>query len=168
MTIGFAAPADDGKSKNKASRKKSESKKEVKSLDLRRRKYLKARLDGRTKKAAALLAGFSEEMAANAAAKIETPLFRSIFAAKAAHLIPEEKLILRLAEGLDAVETKVTSFEGKITDFVDCIDFDQRRKYLELALSVTRRVESHTMQKGGPTVVVPIQIVTSIPRPERG
>jgi len=160
MTIGFLQT---GKKEQKSSRKNSE----IKSLDLRRRKYLKHRLDGKTKKAAAMLAGFSEESARNAAQVIETPLYRSLFAARAARVIPEEKLILRLAEGLDAVETKIVSHEGQITDFVDCIDFDQRRRYLELAMQVTRRVESVSV-KDKTQVVVPIQIVTSIPRPERG
>lgn len=157
--IGFGSD----KVKKKSGRKKSESI----GLSVRDRKYLKERLKGHNKKLAALLAGFPESMAENAAQKIETPRVKEEFTRLLNRVIPSEKLVIRLAEGLDATQMKYATFEGKITDFVEAVDFEQRRKYLELAASMSGRHEKYERQTNT-NITVPIQIVTSIPRPQRG
>jgi hypothetical protein len=158
MSIGFG----DGKVRKGRGKKKSEAV----GLSVRERKYLKERLKGHNKKLSALLAGYPESMANAAIAKIETPKVREEFQKLLNRVIPSEKLVIRLAEGLDATQTKFATMDGKITDFVEAVDFDQRRKYLELAASMSGRYERNEAKQ--PTVMIPIQIVTSIPRPQRG
>lgn len=48
---------------------------------------------------------------------------------------PLSKLALRIRQGVDATVTEFAKFEGKITDRVDCIDFEQRRRHVEMALN---------------------------------
>jgi phage terminase small subunit len=58
---------------------------------MRQRRYVKARLSGQTKKEAALVAGYSEPMAENAAAKIESKEVRRAFQVLARKAVPPEK-----------------------------------------------------------------------------
>lgn len=45
-----------------------------------------------------------------------------------------EKLAQRIAEGLDATEIKFFQHEGKVIQTVEVVDWEQRRKYIELAV----------------------------------
>src|SRR5262249_19648058 len=124
---------------------------------VKQRRYLQERLKGKNKKLAALIAGYSESTAENALHKIETPVLRERFSRLARVVLPEEKLVLRLAEGLDATITKVVTHEGEVTDYVECVDYDQRRKYIELVAEFAQYV----MPRGTQTNVglnVPITV----------
>jgi hypothetical protein len=114
-------------------RKKVGAKKQARALSGKQRKYLQQRIKGNSKTQAALLAGYSKSTALNATQKIETPALREHLMQLAHITIPEAKILARLAEGLDATGIKFATHEGEITDFVECVDFETRRKYLELA-----------------------------------
>jgi hypothetical protein len=51
--------------------------------------------------------------------------------------VPAEKIAMRIAEGLDATETRFATFEGKITDSKECIAYGERRQYAELAAKLS-------------------------------
>jgi hypothetical protein len=102
-------------------------------LKPRPRKYLEGILSGKTKKSAALAAGYSESTARNAAAVIERPLVRLALQEIVREVIPPEKIVQRLAEGLDAMDTVFARYKGKITDQLAVIAWDTRLHYIELA-----------------------------------
>jgi phage terminase small subunit len=110
-----------------AGRKKSES------IKPRERKYLKGLVNGKSKKDAALDAGYSMSMAENAAAKIEKPNVQRAFQEMIRKHIPDEKIVQRLKEGLDAEETKFFQHEGNVQEERNVISWGERRNYLELA-----------------------------------
>jgi hypothetical protein len=58
-------------------------------------------------------------------------LANGLNATKAA--IPAEKIAQRIAEGLDAIEVRTATFEGKITDEKEYISWSERGRYTELA-----------------------------------
>lgn len=105
---------------------------EVKPIDPKRRKYLENRAKGQSKMEAALNAGFSESMAENAKEKIENPIAEQL--AKAIQkLIPIEKVVQRINEGMDALETKIVQHQGIVTDFIDLVAWSERREYTAMA-----------------------------------
>ena len=119
-----------------------------------------------SKKAAALAAGFSEAMARNAKVKIED-VHREYFQRLADAAIPDELLIIKLREGLDATEVKTASYEGQITGMEEFVDFKTRHMYLETAAEWKGRVQRRGV--GGNTEVnIPITLVHSVPRPNHG
>jgi hypothetical protein len=81
----------------------------------------------------ALDAGYAESVARTAKEHIETPDVQKAFAALIQSVIPAEKIVARIAEGLDAMETKVFSFQGMIFDQTDMIAWSERREYAKLA-----------------------------------
>jgi phage terminase small subunit len=48
--------------------------------------------------------------------------------------IPVERIKQRLSEGIDAMETKFFAHEGKVVQSRDVVSWEERRKYLELAV----------------------------------
>jgi phage terminase small subunit len=102
-------------------------------LNPRQLRYLEGVLSGKTKKSAALAAGYSESTARNAAAVIERPLVRLALQEVVRDAIPPEKFVQRLVEGLDAMDTVVAKYKGKITDKLAVIAWDTRLRYIELA-----------------------------------
>jgi len=99
---------------------------------MRRKKYVAGRLSGKSKKASALAAGFSESMAENASAKIETGDVRRAFQQLARRAVPAEKIVERLQEGLDA--TWITrQGRGRKATRIEEPYFRERREYLMLA-----------------------------------
>ena len=114
-----------------AGKKKSEE--ILSKLKPRERKYLKARVGGKSKRAAALEAGYSVSMANAAGAKIEAGNVRDAFRALVRQEIPARHIVSRLKEGLDAMETKLFQKDGIVTDSRDLVEFSERRNYLELA-----------------------------------
>lgn len=101
-----------------------------KQLDMRKQKYVAGRLEGKSKKTSALEAGYSKSMADNAAAKIESLDVRRSFQELARKAVPTEKILTRLAEGLDATWVYQDNKRGKkIAEPY----FRERREYLILA-----------------------------------
>lgn len=99
--------------------------------------YTKGRIKGKSPRKAALDAGFSHSMADNARRKIERrPEIQealSAFAVKLRKKIPAAKVIQRIAEGLDAKETKFFQKDGKVIESRDVVAWSERRAYAELA-----------------------------------
>lgn len=130
--------------------------------------YAQALLKGKgrvSKRKAALSAGFPESMANNAKAKIED-VHREYFQRLADAVIPDELLITKLREGLDATEVKTANYEGKITGMEEFVDFKTRLAYLETAAEWKGRV-SRRGAAGNTEINMPITLVHSVPRPNR-
>ncbi len=106
---------------------------ELEKLPPKKAAYVRGRIDGKSKKQAALDAGFSETMAEHAADKIETKDVREIFARFIREMIPPEVVAKAIAEGLVATETKFFSHEGVVQDQREVPDWSERRQYAELA-----------------------------------
>lgn len=102
-------------------------------LSLRHRIYLEKRAEGKTKFQSALDAGYAESVARTAKQHIETPDVQKAFAALIQAVIPAEKIVARIVEGLDAVETKLFSFQGMVFDEVNMVAWTERREYAKLA-----------------------------------
>jgi hypothetical protein len=109
---------------------------ELQGLDPRRAHYVENRLAGQTKKDAALGAGFPASVAEHPGAEIETPEVRRALQKAIRAAIPPEKIIQRLAEGLDAEQSQVLTLGGvnnMRTEVLKSPDFRERREYLKLA-----------------------------------
>jgi hypothetical protein len=91
--------------------------------------------DGKSARKAALDAGYSESSADHATTEI-LPAVKRAFGDVIREVIPVERLVQRLDEGLDAVEVKVAAFEGKITDQKAFADYGERRAYAELIVKL--------------------------------
>lgn len=102
-------------------------------LSPKKRRYVKELSKGKTKKDAAISAGYSETTAAVAKSHIETPEVREAFRELIQKAIPAEKIAQRIAEGLDAEETKFFQKDGFVQDQKNVIAWSERRAYAELA-----------------------------------
>jgi hypothetical protein len=98
-------------------------------LDPRRRKYVAGRLEGKGRVQAALDAGFTPSMAEKAATKIENKDVRRAFMELARQAVPTEKLMQRLAEGLDATKVRAIVRGKKVVDKFEVPDYRERREY---------------------------------------
>jgi hypothetical protein len=107
-------------------------------LTLRKRLYLDGLAQGKTKQQSALDAGYAESTAKTAKAHIETADVQGAFAELIQAVIPSEKIVARIAEGLDATETKLYAFQGMIFDREDLIAWTERREYAKLAAEFGR------------------------------
>lgn len=97
-------------------------------------------IDGLSKlqsqQAAALRAGYAPSVARHAGRILQGVNVRSAFQDIAQAWCDPEKVGQRIAEGLDAMESKFFQFEGGITDRADVISWSERRQYAELAARV--------------------------------
>jgi len=132
--------------------------KALESLSPRKQAYIQGRLDGKSKRQAALDAGFTQSMANHAATKIETRDVRAAFAALIRETVPPERIARAIADGLDAMETKFFAEKGVVKDQRDVISWTERRQYAELAAKFggyyapdKREVE----QPGGVILIIP-------------
>lgn len=96
-------------------------------LNQRQRMYVSGIAAGRTKKEAAIAAGCSESSANNAAAIIERAAVKKAFQGLIQQTIPVKKIIERLAEGLNAMETKCFVHEGGLIYGRPLVNFTERR-----------------------------------------
>jgi len=80
---------------------------------------------------AALDAGYSLAMANDAGRKI-LPRVADEFSAELEKAIPNALLVRRIAEGLNATETKFAQKNGQFTSTRKLIAWDTRRRYVEL------------------------------------
>lgn len=103
------------------------------SLPAKKQAYIEGRIAGKSKRQAALDAGYSTSMADHATDKIETRDVREAFAALIRETVPPERIAKAISEGLDAMETKFFSSEGEVKDSRDVIAWTERRQYAELA-----------------------------------
>ena len=113
----------------------------------RQARFVGGLTDGKSARRAALDAGYSESSADHATTEI-LPVVERAFGEVIRKAIPVERLVQRLDEGLDAVEIRVASFEGKITDYCSFVAYGERRAYAELIVKFggyfvpTSRIES--------------------------
>jgi len=107
----------------------------VELLNPRQHSYLEGVVSGKTKKAAALAAGYSESTARTEMrpAVIERPLVRLALQEMVRQAIPPEKIVQRLVDGLDATNTVFAKHKGKITDQLTVIAWNTRLLYIGLA-----------------------------------
>ena len=103
------------------------------SLPPKKQAYVQGRIEGKSKRKAALDAGFSKSMADHASSKIETRDVREAFAALIRKTVPPERIVKVISEGLDAVETKFFAEKGVVKDQRNVISWPERRQYAELA-----------------------------------
>ena len=106
---------------------------QLENLPPRKLAYVQGRLDGKSKKQAALDAAFSETMADHAADKIETRDVRETFARLVREIVPPEFIAKAIADGMAATETKFFSHEGVVQDQREVPAWSERRQYAELA-----------------------------------
>lgn len=155
--VGFGAGKNDGKKKKRQ---------RITRTRVKLYAQLLLKNPNLSKKAAALKVGFSEAMASNAKSRIED-VHREYFQRLVDAAIPNEVLVLKLNEGLNATVVKTAAVNGKISDMQEFADFDTRLKYIETAAEwkglVQRRGAGANTQ-----VNLPIMLVHSIPRPDYG
>ena len=82
---------------------------------------------------AALDAGYSPSAARSACRILDGPSVLAELGKILRRWIDPEKLGLRIAEGLDAMETRFFQSEGVVTDSRDVIAWGERRAYIEMA-----------------------------------
>lgn len=104
---------------------------------MKQARFVEGLAGGKSARRAALDAGYSESSAAHATTEI-MPVVERAFGEVIRRAIPVERLVQRLDEGLDAVEVKVASFEGKITDQKTFADYGERRACAELIVKLGR------------------------------
>lgn len=114
-------------------------------LSAKQRQYVRGRLQGKTKTAAALEAGYSASTANKAKEKIDSsPAVKKLFTEMLeAAGITDSKLAQRLSEALDAIETKFWSSEGEVSDERDVVAHGIRLQALELLL----KLKGHLIDK---------------------
>lgn len=114
-----------------------------------KRKYVRARMSNQAKgkRNAALQAGYSESVARCAGTAIETPDVRAVMRDMIQRRIGSDKIVDRLAEGLDAEKTEFFCKDGVVTDSRNTVAWSERRAYLELAAEyggyVTKEEQKH-------------------------
>lgn len=105
----------------------------MKRLAKNKRKYIKGLAEGKTKKQAAMDAGYAESTAENAKHKIETPDVRAEFQRVIRGAVPMPLIGQRIREGIDAEETKFFQKDGAVVEQRNVIAWSERRAYTELA-----------------------------------
>jgi hypothetical protein len=103
------------------------------SLPPKKQKYVEGLTEGKTKVQAALDAGYSDAMARSASHSIETPDVRVAFAELMRKHIPPEKIAQRIAEGMNAMETKFFQKDGEVKTERNVIAWGERREATKLA-----------------------------------
>lgn len=127
----------------------------LQNLSLRKRLYVKGLAQGKTKRQAALDAGYSPSVA-DRAIQLETKDVKDAFSRLIRKRVPAHHIAQRIAEGLDAVETKFFQKDGKIVDTADVVAWGERRQYAELAAKFGGYIAP---EKGGSSVGVGLQII---------
>lgn len=88
---------------------------------------------GKSRRRAALEAGYSLSSANNPGHNIERGRVREVFAELIRTTVPPELIVQRIREGLYAVEIKVFQHEGGLLYSKPLVNWSERRHYLELA-----------------------------------
>jgi len=121
----------------------------LRKLGIKKRKYAEGVSKGKTRKQAALDAGYSASVAKNAKAKIESEAYQEAFAALIRQTIPAEKIAQRIHEGMDAMETKFFQKDGNVIESRNVIAWGERRAYAELAADFGNMTTVKTSQALG-------------------
>ncbi len=133
----------------------------------KQRKYLEGRAQGMTKEQAKRFAQYADS---TSTASIESPSVKAAFARIVRRAASARKLALRIAEGVDATETKFFEHEGVVTASRDVIAWGERRKYIRLAAEYGQYAEPNNSgvntQLGPVPQIVPPTCRHCAPRPE--
>lgn len=95
--------------------------------------YLVGLASGKTRRQSALDAGYAWSTARNPGRNIESPDVKEAFQKLIRRRIPAHKISQRIAEGLDATDTKFFADKGVVVDQREVVDWAQRRNYAQLA-----------------------------------
>ncbi|MFI5118613.1 MAG: hypothetical protein ACHP8B_18145 [Terriglobales bacterium] len=131
-------------------------------LPPKKQRYIEGVLAGKSKRQAALDAGFSESMASHATTKIETKDVQVAFAALIRESVPPERISKVIAEGLAATDTKVLKDGTIVPGVLNVAALAERRACAELAAEYggyhTR--DSEEERAGGGVILI-------LPRPSQ-
>jgi hypothetical protein len=123
-------------------------------LPAKKQTYVEGRLEGKSKRQAALDAGYSTSMADHAAQKIETPDVKEAFAALIRSTISADEVAQTLRAGLQATESKFFAEKGVVQDQRDVVAWGERRLYAELIAEYGGYVSGNDDQKHGGGVIL--------------
>ncbi len=128
-------------------------------LQPKQRLYIQHVVAGKSKAEAKRLAGY----AANSnTARIETPSIKAAFSRLVRQYVPAHVLAAKVAEGLEAQETKFFQFEGRVTDSKEVINWTARHNYAKLAAEFGGYVESGSQNAtAGAQIEVNVRFVGS-------
>ncbi len=124
-------------------------------LTVKQKMFIAEKLKGASNTQAALTAGYSPATAVAAGRNIlDNKNVRSEFQRLFDQVVPNEKLVQRIGEGLDAEHTEFAKSEGKITDQVNTIAWSERRAYAELACKIKQVIPKDEAGEREPLQVV--------------
>jgi hypothetical protein len=128
------------------------------SLPPKKQAYVEGRIAGKSKRQAALAAGFSESMSSHATDKIETKDVREAFTALIRETVSADEIAEALRAGMKAMDTKFFSEKGVVQDQRDVVAWSERRQYAQLAAEYGRYYvpdEGDRNQGSGVIIVLP-------------
>jgi hypothetical protein len=125
-------------------------------LNDRKRKYLEARVQGLGKMEAKRIAGYAETTMPST---IENSSVKAAFSRLVRQYVPAHHLAKRIAEGLDAMETKFFQHEGRVTDSKDLINWTARHNYAKLAAEFGQYVEPEAKSQNQVPIEVTIKFI---------
>jgi hypothetical protein len=102
-------------------------------LTPRQAKFLQGIAELKSQEQAALDAGYSPSVARHAHRILEGTNVRAEFQKILSNWVDPDKVGQRIAEGLDAMETKFCKHRGVVMDSRDVIAWSERRAYIEMA-----------------------------------
>ena len=102
-------------------------------LNRKQRLYVQGVAAGKSRRRAALDAGYSLSSANNPGHNIERGQVREVFAELIRAAVPPERVVQLIREGLGAMETKCFLHEGRVIYSRPLVNFTERRHYAELA-----------------------------------
>lgn len=126
----------------------------VKEPTVQDRKYVAGRIAGKTKKQAALDAGYALSTAENTKQKLDKkPAVQRLFKETLdAAGITDDAMARRLKESLDAMETKFWAKDGKVEEERNVVAHDVRLKAIELAAKLKGLLVDRFQADVGPTL----------------
>ncbi len=106
-------------------------------LTPRQAKLLEGIAELKSQAEAARAAGYAPSTARNAHRILEGAKMSREFQSLLRRHVNPDKVGYRIAQGLDALETKLVTYKGVITDSCELINWDARRAYIEIAAKYT-------------------------------
>lgn len=127
----------------------------VRRLSPRRQKLLAGLIENKSGYKAAIEAGYAPGTAKNIRAEVlEKPAVKKALTDLLRDAVPDSLFARRVREGVDALETKFFAEKGLVRSEREVIDFDERRRYLELVARLTGDLGAEVSGLGAVEVVV--------------
>lgn len=105
-------------------------------------KYIALRAEGKSKKDAVLLAGYSEKSNPTVIGKSAESLRSQLLSEMESQGLTSQKLAKKLNEGIDSKKLLVSSYKGKIVEEREIPDNETQHKYVRTALEVRGDLQS--------------------------